>query len=275
MRTASLILVAGLALTGARADILVTRDIVHTGQVVKATATGVAIKVGENEFTVPRPDILSADIAKPEAVEKSLTALRAGKYQEAATGFKAVADRYAGIPLPWAEESLRRLGDAQIGLKDYAGAKKSFDNFKALYPQAPVALTLDTKYARILFEQGQSDKAMPLIQGVIEPLLKRDYLTDEQEAIVAEGLVLLGDCLVATGKLDDALDSYLKVVALFDVDADRTAEARYKAGKLFEQRGNWRRAKQNYDEVVKEDPHLALADDAKKRLADLIKTHPD
>jgi len=275
MRRAGLILVAGWVLTGAHADILVTRGGSHTGQVVKVTGSGVAIRVGENEFTVPRQDILSADIAKPDAVEKSLTALRAGKYQDALTGLKSVVDRYAGLPLPWVEESLVHMGEVQIALKDYAGAKKTFDNFKALYPQSALALTIDAKSARILFEQGQADKALPAIQAVLAPLLKRDYLTDDQEAVVAEGFVLQGDCLAAAGKLDDALDSYLKVVALFDVDADRTAEAKYKAAKLFEQRGNWRRAKQSYDELLKESPNLAFADDAKKRLADLSKAHPE
>ena len=275
MRIASLILVAGWALTGARADILVTRGSIHTGLVVKVTSAGVAIKVGENEFTVPRQDILSAEVAKPDAVDKSLTAWRAGKTQDALIGLKTIVDRYAGLPLPWAEESLVRLGEVQIALKDYAGAKKTFDGFKALYPQSALAQTIDAKAARILFEQGQPDKAMAAIQAVLDPLLKRDYLTDEQEAAVAEGLVLQGDCLATAGKLDEALDSYLKVVTLFDVDADRVAEAKFKAAKLFEQRSNWRRAKQSYDELVKENPNLSVAAEAKKRLADLTKTHPE
>ena len=275
MRTTLCILAGSLIVAGAHGDILVTHSIIHTGQVIKATGGGVAIKVGENEFTVPRQDILSADIAKPDAFEKSLTALRAGKYQDALAGFKPIVDRYASLPLPWVEESLVRLGEAQVALKDYAGAKKTFDNFKTLYPQSALVPTIDAKLARILFEQGQPDKAMPAIQAVLEPLLKRESLTDEQETAVAEGLVLQGDCLAAAAKLDDALDSYLKVVTLFDVDADQTAAARFKAAKLFEQRGNWRRAKQSYDELLKENPNPTVADDAKKRLADLTKAHPE
>ena len=275
MRTTTFILAGSLFATLARGDILVTRSIIHTGQVIKVTGSGVAIKVGENEFSVPRQDILSADVAKPDAVEKSLAALHAGKNQDALTGLKTIVDRYSGLPLSWVEDCLVGLGEAQINLKDYAGAKKTFDGFKLLYPQSTLGPTIDGKYARILFEQGQADKAMPAIQAVLAPLLKRDYLTEDQESAVAEGLVLAGDCLAAAGKLDEALDSYLKVVTLFDVDADQTATAKYKAAKVFEQRGNWRRAKQCYDELVKENPNIGFADDAKKRLAALTAAHPE
>jgi len=273
MRYCLLILAVGLALRAASADILVTAGSSYTGQVVKVSGTGVGIKVGENEFTVTLPSILRAEIAKPDAVEKSLTAFRGGKYPEALAGFKSVADRYAGLPLPWAEESLLRLGDTQLALKDYAGAKKTFDTVKGYYPdKAPM---LEAKYARMLFVQGQADKAMQTVQAVLDPLLKRDFLTDDQEATVASGLVLLGDCQVAAGKLDDALNDYLKVITLFDVDPDQTAEAKYKAAKLFEQGGKWRRAKQTYDELLKENPTAVVAEDAKKRLADLTKAHPE
>ena len=101
MRTAIVILAVSLAITTAHGDILVTRSLIHTGQVVKATVDGVDIKVGENEFTVARQDILSVDIPKPDTVEKSLTAFHAGKYSDALAGLKSIADRYACVPLPW------------------------------------------------------------------------------------------------------------------------------------------------------------------------------
>ena len=273
MRCRILILAASLVLRSASGDILVTAGTIHTGQVVTASASGVAIKVGENEFTLPLASILRAEITKPDVVEKSLGAFRTGKYSEALTGFKFIAERYTGLALPWIEESVLRLGDTQFALKDYAGAKKAYETCKTYYPdKAPL---IESKFAQILFAQGQSEKAQQLVEAVIAPLLKRDYLTDDQESAVADGLILLGDCLVVAGKSDEALDAYLKVVTLFDVDSDRTLEAKYKAAKLFEVGGKWRRAKQSYDEVLKENPAAIFAEDAKRRLAELSKNHPD
>jgi len=266
MRLTLTILAVALATT-TRADVIATRGIIHTGQVVKVVGNGVQIKVGQNEFTAQLADIVRAEVTKPEAVEKSQTAFRAGKLQDALAGYKGLVERYGGLPLPWAEESVVKLGDVQIALKDYPGAKRTFDSFKTLYPKSPYVAVLDGKYAKILVEQNQPDKALPLIQAVIDPLLKKEFLTEEQETGVAEGLILLGDCLIAAGKPDEALDNYLKVVTLFDVNDDRTAEAKYKAGKILEQNKNWRRAKQIYEELLRDYPTLAFADDLKKRLA--------
>jgi hypothetical protein len=76
-------------------------------------------------------------------------------------------------------------------------------------------------------------------------------------------------------KANDALDSYLKVVALFDLDTERAAEAKYKAAKIFEQAGHRKRAKESYSELIKESPAFAQADDAKQHLADLTRAHPE
>lgn len=270
MRQSLTILAVGFALT-ARADVITTRGITHTGQVVKVVGSVVHIKVGENEFSPQLADIVRVEIPKPEALEKSLAAFRAGKNQDALAGYKGVVERYGGLPLPWIEEAVIKLGDVQVVLKEYAGAKRTYDSFKSLYPKSPYVAVLEAKQARILFEQNQPDQARTLIQGILEPLLKREFLTEDQEAGIAEGLILLGDCLAAAGNTEEALDNYLKVVTLFDVNDDRTAEAKYKAGKLLELKKNWRRARQIYTDLLRDYPTLAFADDLKKRLA----AHPE
>lgn len=263
-----LFLVVSLALTASSAaDVLVTRATSYSGQILAVKTDGVHIRVGENELTIPLTDVVRAEIEKPAAFDKALEALRAGRHQEALTGFKALVDRLGGLPVAWVEESVIRLSEAQLARGDFAGARKTLDFFRSRYPRSPLAATLDAKYARIYFEQKETDKAMQTVKKVLEPLLKLESLTDEQETAVAEGLILLGDCQAATGMLEDALDSYLTVVALYDVDPNRAAEARFKAGKIFEQRNNWRRAKQNYEDVLRDNPNVPYAEEIKKRLA--------
>ena len=253
------------------ADVIVTRSLVHTGEIMRADAEGVEIKVAVGELTVPKSDILKIEVAKPVTLDSAAAALKAGKFPDAVSGFKTVTDRYAGLPVPWAEEALMGLGEANIGAKNYPAAQQAFDTFRRLYPKSPLAGRLDVKSARVLFDQGETAKAGESLQAFLKPMLDRSFLSDEQEAIVAEALVLLGDCQLAAGKKIDALDSYLKVVALFDVDTSRAAEAKFKAAKVFEQTGNWKRAKQNYEELLKDSPTFAQADDVKKRLA----AHPE
>src|SRR5436190_8929248 len=115
MRKTLTILALSIA-TAASADVIATRGIIQTGQVVKVVGNGVQIQVGENEFTAALADIVRADVAKPDTVEKSLAAFRAGKNQDALAGYKSIVERYGGLPLPWAEESMVKLGDVQISL---------------------------------------------------------------------------------------------------------------------------------------------------------------
>ena len=214
------------------ADLVATRSVIHTGDIVRVTADGVQIKVAIGEIMVPKSDIVRVEAPKPATFDTASAAFKAGKFQEAAAGFKAVTDRYAGLNTPWAEEALVRLGEANIGAKNFTEAKRAFDTFKTLYPNSSLAAGMDVKYARVLLEQKDVARATESLEGFLGPFLKRPFLTDDQEVAVAEALVLLGDCRLAAGQLDDALDNYLMVVTLYDSDAERTAEAASKAEAL-------------------------------------------
>ena len=269
------VVVAALSISVATADIVTTKSLIHTGQILRVEADGVVVKLPVGELTVPKVDILRVDAEKPAGLDAVLAATKTGEFQEAVIGLKPVVDRYAGLPISWVQESLVRLGEAYIGIKDFATAKRMFDTLKKLYPTSPQAQGLDVKYARVLVEQKDYTQAIDALQSFLGPMLKRDYLTDEQEAAVSEALLLLGDCQQATHASESALDNYLRVVTLFGLDPDRAAEAKYKAAKIFEQIGNWKRAKDNYEDLLKDAPNVAFAGDAKQRVAELTKAHPE
>jgi tetratricopeptide (TPR) repeat protein len=272
LRVVSLLLVL---IGPAFADTVTTRAGTQTGTILKSGSAGVVIKVGDNELTIPVTDVVRVELAKTDAADKAEAAFRAGKLQDAMAGYKAILDRYGWLPVTWVEESYVKLGEIQIALKDPTAAKRTFDAFKAAYPKSTLGPLLDIKYARILLESREADKAVQLVEKTIEPLLKKDALTDDQERAMAEGAMIVGDVQAATGKADDALDQYLKVVTLYDVDNDLTAQARLKAGKIFETAGKWKRAKQTYDDILRETPDVALAGEAKKRFDEISKAHPE
>jgi TolA-binding protein len=274
----NLLLSAGCCLALAsttRADIIATHTVINTGDVVRVDADGVEINLAIGQITVPKSDIVSIQVDQPATYQAGLDALKAQRFQEAVNDLKPLADRYAGLSLPWVQQSLLRLGDAYLGLKDFPSAKQEFDAFRAQYPDSPDAQGLDVKYARVMLDQKEYGKAADALQSFLGPLMKRDFLTDEQETAAAEACISLGDCQVAMNKPEDALDSYLKVVTLFNMNPDRAAEAKYKAATVFEQLGNWKRAKGSYQEVLRDSPSFAFAADAQQRLAALTKAHPE
>ena len=104
--------------------------------------------------------------------------------------------------------------------------------------------------------------------------LKKESLPDDQEAVIAEALIVQGDCQRASNKLEDALDSYLLAVTVFNIDGDRSAQAKFNAGQVFEQMGKWDRARGSYEELQAEAQGSDVAATAKRRLEDLNKAHP-
>ncbi len=258
------------------ADVVITKEgIVHTGEVSRVDADGIFLTVPVGELKIFKADVARVDIAKPASYETAMAALKARKFSEAVSNLKPLVDRYGGLSAPWIEQAMLQLGEAYLGLGDFSSAKRIFENFARFYPGSPQAVGMDVKYARVLVEQKDYAKASESLKKFLEPWLKTHFLTDEQDAAVAEALVLQGDCQRATGSLNEALDSYLTVVTLFDTVEDRAVEAKYKAAQVFEQLGNWKRAKGSYQELLNEMPASEFTADARKRLAALAKDHPE
>lgn len=256
------------------ADRIQTRTGVYQGEVTHVQGGTVFIKQEQAELGVPLKDILRAEVALPAAYEKALAALKAGKAQETVAALKPIVERLAGLPVPWVVEAILRLGDAYLELKDTKMAAATFERLKQLYPNWPQAQAVDVKNARVLLALKKHDEALKIIKPFLDAQLKKDFLPAEQETIVAEALVIQGDCLLAMDKPYEALDSYLLVVTLYDYDDARAVEARFKAAKVLEQTGNWKRAKEEYEDLLKESPDSPYASEAKKRIAEITKANP-
>ena len=269
------VLVALSAGVTARADVLQTRAAAYTGEVMRVEGGTIFIKQEQGEFGVAVRDVVRAEVAKPAAYATGLAALKAGKPQEAVDALKPLAPKYAGLPVPWAVDVLLRLGDAYLALKDTVSAQATFETVKRLYANNPVALAVDVKAARVLFSQKKYDETLKAVNAYLDPQLKKDYLTPLEETAVAEALVLKGDCLLVKEKPYEALDCYLKVVTLYDYDDVREAEARFKTAQVLEKTGNWKRAKEEYEDLLKEVSDSPYTAAAKKQIAAINQAHAE
>ena len=270
----------GLALSlviaqGAVGDVLYTRSNNYNGKVLRVVKDAVTIQVGDAELSINLSDIVREDITAPAEYKAGLAALKSQNYTDAVANLRPSVDRLAGLRSPWIIEAVLGLGDAYIGLRDYPSAKKVLEDFKRIYPTAPQTQGLEIKFGHILSEQKDFTRAVATVTPTLDKLLKKDFLTPAEEMLIGEGLVVIGDCQVADGKKERALDTYLKVVTLFDRDELRAAEAQYKAGLLFEELGNWKRARDSYTELLKGAPPASFSTDAKRRLDAIKQAHPE
>lgn len=259
---------SAVALAGRlNADVITSKDgHATTGTVTRVEADGVFISIGAGEMKIFNADIARVAVDRPAEYEAGLAALKAGNFSAAIAGIKPVVDRYAGVPVSWVAEAMQRLAEAYIGAQDLASAKAVTDRIAKLYPQLAQSTGGGLSSVRLLMAQKNYSAAADALQRTIDPILKAPAPTAGQEATATDALLLLGDCQRALNKPEDALDSYLAVVALYDVDPGKTAWARYKAGQTFEQLGNWKRAKGLFEELLAESPTFAQADDVKARL---------
>ncbi len=253
----------------ALADVIRTRTREITGTIVRVEGDSIVVRLEAGEIRVPRAEVVGVTVNQPPEVVAGFNALKVGQFREAVAALKPIVDRYGGLPVPWVEEAALRIGDAYLGLKDDVRARSSYEAFAKLYPQSAAAPALSVKTARLLQRQGKHAEALGVTQAFLDPLLKKEPLTEAQKAAVAEALVVQGDSLAATGQLAQALDSYLLVVTLFDSVETITAEATLKAGQMFEQLKNIKRARDLYEDVARLFPQSEFVKPAQARLAAL------
>ena len=270
-----LLSVALLICTAVSADVLVTRTTAYTGEVVRVEGTTIFIKQEQGEFGVAIRDMLRADVKRPVAYEAGVAALKSGKAPEAIQSLKPVADKFAGLPVPWALDAMLQLGDAHLQMQDAAAAQAVFERVKKAYPNYPAALAADVKIASVLFTQKKYDDTLAAVRAYLDPQLKKDFLTPVEETAVAQALVLMGDCLLLKDKQYEALDCYLKVLTLYDYDDAREGEARFKAGQVLEKTGNWKRARESYEDLLKETPGSSYVAAAKKQIETINQAHKE
>jgi tetratricopeptide (TPR) repeat protein len=267
-----------LVLAGAysvNADVLVTRSGSHTGTITKVQKDAVVIKTGEAELTILRRDIVRVEVPEPKEVQQGRTAVKEGKPGEVVNHLQSVVERLAGLSVRWVPECMLLLTDAGIQTKDFALAKKTMETLQAEYPTWLGEGEAEVRLARIQCEQKQCDPASAAVNGIIAQLLKKEYLTGSEEQTMAEAYLVLGDCQIAGGQKDAALDSYLRVVTLYDLDAGRAGQAQFNASRLFEAATNWKRARVGYREALERAPNAGWAAEAKRRLAAIDQAHPE
>jgi len=279
MRNSRLLLLIGLALSASRvvlADtIFTTQGARVNGTIVRVAKDAVYIKAGPGETSVPLNQVARIDMPTPADYRTGLAALAKGKHTDAIISFKVLATKYAGLPLLWALDSMSKLADAYIATGDADSARATLENLRKAYPKTSEAENLDIKLARVHTLAKDYTKAVESATPVLNRLMAKPFLSAAEEALVTDGLLVIGDCHLANGKKQEALDAYLKMLALYLVEPSRAAEVQYKVGKLFEELGNWQRAKTYYAGLLKESPEAGFADDVKKRLDAIQQAHPE
>ncbi|MEM8713214.1 MAG: tetratricopeptide repeat protein, partial [Planctomycetota bacterium] len=153
-------------------------------------------------------------------------------------------------------KALFRLGLAEGQLENWGASADALGNLVSRHPDFASLTEAELWRGRALSRRGDRRAARQSLARVIEA---------DEGVLAAQARIETGRILEAENDGEGALSEYLKVAVLYG-HAEECAEALVRAGDVLAASGEKGRAKERYEEVLKDYPDTAFAKKAKKRL---------
>ena len=213
---------------------------VEDTKILSADGSNVMVQVGGGgSMGKPLATIAAVTMKAPEEVAAMQAAVAAKDYAKALPLAQGLAEKYKGLPTPWARQSASLVGDIQVALGKLKEAEAAYKEYQRLYPAAAGAFSqTDVGMARIAIAQKKYDEAKKKLDPIAEAALKSKAPASGKGAVYnlfSQAFLLLGQIAEAQEQPDVALENYLRTVTLFSDDPASVAAAQEKAKTLREQ----------------------------------------
>ena len=190
---------------------------VRNGKVVIRDAGG-----GQAEYDIATLQ----DVRKAAPVEftQAQQLIEAGDLEKALPLLKGVAEKFRGLPTPWAQDATAMLGNVYTSLGKFPEAEAAYEAFQKSYTgAASVGATIGK--ARLAAERGKFAEAKAIVEPLVAELAKKKNLSRDESKIVGQAFFVLGKAAEGEKKLPDAMDYYCRTVAIFYHERSIVAEA--------------------------------------------------
>jgi tetratricopeptide (TPR) repeat protein len=230
----------------------------------------VDIDTGSGEITLEKNQIEWIRVEQPPELKDWLAASTEAEISAAIAGLRPLMNKILGIPEtrgePWVAHAALRLADFYRAKQIWSEATAMDARVKKLYPPL-IGRHADIGMARTQMGLQNYDEALKTLEALLKPVAGTLIFTPVDSPFYARAYIAHGDCLAAKQRWREALTSYLTVTVLCYHDKSLLAEARYKAGQMFEQISEWARVADVYSELLRDaPPQTPFLDDVKKRL---------
>jgi tetratricopeptide (TPR) repeat protein len=256
------LIITTVAVTAPAEDTLETGNRVYRGTVIKADAQTVMIEMdGGNQIGVPRGSILRAWVERPENIAAGLAAFAEGKMQQAYTALRGVVPRFVGLDVDWEVSGTMAYGRAATALRKYEKAEKIFLGFLKLHPEHPLRISAHLGRAGIRVAEGKHEEALKSLLPLSASFDKSVKPEGNRRALAAEAFLGVGKAQEGLSRLEEALEAYLKVVAIYP-EPVYYEEALYRSAALRVQLGRDETALAAINELLEDFPDSAYRNDA-------------
>ena len=200
------------------------------GVITGVTASGVAIQLGAGgSITVPLNQIESVQMAPPPEYGLAQQAIAQKDAPKAAALIGAVAVKYKGLPIDWAQQATALAGFLALQNGDMARAVSAFNDFNKFYPAA-----VEGKIGSAAIAASKKDfaTAKGLIAPIVEEALKQKDVPVASRFAYSRALYISGQVKESENDLPGALEDYLRTTTIFYHDAAAVAAAQGRADEL-------------------------------------------
>ncbi len=219
-----------------RADVVVTNDgRRQEGRILGLLGTGLQLQIGIGTIGVPLGTIKEIVMAAPPEVAKAQQLFLAKDYAQALTVIRSVTDKYRGLPVEWAQQSLSLLGDVLIATNDISKAEIAYRDFQRLYPGA-ASIQADVGIARVAISRKDFATARVKLQPIADAAMKEKTPAHQNLVAYSQAFYALGMIKEAEKNLPGALEDYLRTVTLFYHDPAALGLAQERADALITQK---------------------------------------
>jgi len=189
------------------------------------------ILVGQGKLGLALANVKEVRMAPPPEYSQAFQAYQAKDFKKALDLMKPVADRFRGMPSPWAQQALSMVGDLYITLNDLPKAETAYLDFKKLYPTVGM-LQADVGLSRLAVAKKDFDGAKQKITPIIEKAFKEKAPTISNALAYSQAFLVSGQIKEAEGNFSGALEDYLRTVTIFYQDRAAVSAAQDRADTL-------------------------------------------
>ena len=172
-------------------------------------------------FTTLINDFPESERVAPALAELARIQYELGNYQESKQRYEELAakdNRYE-------QEAILGTGNANLAMGNRDDARQDFERVLAINPENNAARN---GLGKVLLRDGRVEEARRFFNLVAD---------NDNTAIGAEALYLVGETYREEGQTDQAVEAYLRVGSLFEAYGDWAAEAQYRVAEVYIREG--------------------------------------
>ena len=200
------------------------------GVITGVTASGVSFQLAAGgSITIPLNQIEYVQMAPPPEYGLAQQAIAQKDVPKAAALIGAVAAKYKGLPIDWAQQATALAGFLALQSGDIAKADGAFRDFGRFYPAA-----VEGKIGTAAIAAAKKDfaTAKALIAPLVEEALKQKDVPVASRFAYSRALYISGQVKESENDLPGALEDYLRTTTIFYHDAAAVAAAQTRADEL-------------------------------------------